>query len=106
MQKRPHGATPLRGKITAVRVEIPLADFNVFDNTYFLLQGNRPSLWTGAVSPPGVNERSEAETTCARRDTTGLLTEEAESSVFLFAGEPFKPLNGGGQPSRCERAER
>lgn len=44
MQKRPHGATPLRGKIAAVRVEIPLADFNVLDSTSFLLQGNRSSL--------------------------------------------------------------
>lgn len=28
------------------------------------------------------------------------------TAPFSFAGEPFKPLNGGGQPSRCERAER
>jgi hypothetical protein len=28
------------------------------------------------------------------------------TAPLSFAGELFKPLNGGGQPSRCERAER
>ena len=31
--ERPHGATPMRGKIAAVCVEVPLADFNAHDST-------------------------------------------------------------------------
>lgn len=73
----------MRGIIAAVRVEIPLADFNVLDSTSFFRRGTVQAFERGR-SPPGVNERSEAETTCARRDTTGLLTEEADTSVFLF----------------------
>ena len=33
MQNAPYGATPMRGKIASVRVEIPLADWNAHGST-------------------------------------------------------------------------
>lgn len=84
----------MRSKIAAVRVEIPLADFNALDSTSFLSQGNHPSLWTGAVSPPGVNERSDSGDHVRRRlqrdcsrgtDLFGVLTPaevEEQSDVY------------------------
>ena len=107
MQKRPHGATQCTVK------SLPCAwKFRKRISThttaplFFFCRGTVQAFGRGR-RPHVVNERSDSGDHVRPPGHNGIASGGSRDfGLPLFAGEPSKPLDGGGQPSRCERAER